>query len=272
MPLAPDLSPWEAQCSSADGSSFYNRAVGHRHPNSFAFDAPTEGNLAAFTCRLVSEGAPILHVSHDDDGDWQFLCGGQHEDDGDDGPVVACLGCVVGQDPTLNELASMCTGHRADRATLSDAWTITDGHEEFIKHHVKETGWAVKLIDGDDDGAAAFAYTVGLYRNYQHPELIVFGLDLHLMHAMLNICGEKIRDGEPLPTDKPIAGILEGHDVRTRHVRATTSYDDHLGYAIWFYDGRDFPVLQLIWPDKSGQFPDAPVPSLVLRRAQPLLP
>lgn len=41
-------------------------------------DAP---DTAAIVCRhVLEEGAPVTYVSHDeDDGMWQFLCGGLHE-------------------------------------------------------------------------------------------------------------------------------------------------------------------------------------------------
>jgi len=34
-------------------------------------------------------------------------------------------------------------------------------------------------------------------------------------------------------------------------------YREFLGTALWFYRsiGRDFPVLQIVWPDKRGRFP-----------------
>lgn len=40
-------------------------------------DAP---NTACFTCcHVLEENKPILYVSHDEDGYWQFLCGGNHK-------------------------------------------------------------------------------------------------------------------------------------------------------------------------------------------------
>lgn len=37
------------------------------------------GEARAFACRKVWEqNAPILHVLHETDGDWQFLCGDDH--------------------------------------------------------------------------------------------------------------------------------------------------------------------------------------------------
>ena len=42
-------------------------------------DAP---NTACFTCcHVLEENKPILYVSHDEDGYWQFLCGGNHKED-----------------------------------------------------------------------------------------------------------------------------------------------------------------------------------------------
>jgi hypothetical protein len=244
------------------------------HPGAEVFKFREERNLGVFICKRVAEGATILHVSHEADGDWQFLCGGQHEDDGEDGALVVCLEGVVVRDPSLNELAEMCRGSYADRAAQGESWLVTDEQEEFIRHHVKETGWAVQLVENDDadEGLPEFAYTIGLYQNYQQPEIIVFGVELATMHEILNVCGEKVQAGETLALGSPVAEVLKGYEVRFRAVRARTSYDEHLGYAIWFYDGREFPVVQLLWPDKAGRFPDDPASTAEFRKFQPLLP
>ena len=42
-------------------------------------DAP---NTACLTCcHVLEENKPILYVSHDEDGYWQFLCGGNHKEE-----------------------------------------------------------------------------------------------------------------------------------------------------------------------------------------------
>ena len=39
-------------------------------------------NTACFTCcHVLEENKPILYVSHDEDGYWQFLCGGNHKEE-----------------------------------------------------------------------------------------------------------------------------------------------------------------------------------------------
>jgi hypothetical protein len=47
----------------------------------------------------------------------------------------------------------------------------------------------VVKVFGDDEGPG-FAFTIGLYQRFRHPELLVFGLPLDTMHLMLNGAGE----------------------------------------------------------------------------------
>ncbi|HMF88855.1 MAG TPA: hypothetical protein VK575_12315 [Gemmatimonadaceae bacterium] len=58
--------------------------------------------VAAYVCSHVFEHErPILLVIHDE-GDWQFLCGGVHEDA--ETPRVIGLNHLVETDPTLREV------------------------------------------------------------------------------------------------------------------------------------------------------------------------
>lgn len=57
-----------------------------------------EPHLRVFVCSHVfSRTLPIRYVVHDQDGDWQFLCGGGHED----GPRIVGVGHLVEFDPSL---------------------------------------------------------------------------------------------------------------------------------------------------------------------------
>jgi len=89
------------------------------------------------------------------------------------------------------------------------------------------------------------------------------------------ICA-RVRDGAPvLHVTHDADGdwqFLCGGQVKLRPVRDRASYDEHLGYAIWFYNGRQFPVLQLVWPDKTGRFPGEEGVAESLATLQPLLP
>ena len=125
------------------------------------------------------------------------------------------------------------------------------------------------MIPEDDEGPS-FAYSIGLFRSFGHPEIIVFGLGLDLMHRMINLIGEEVRRGRRFADGESASGILEGYDVRFLHV-AHRHYPEHFGYARWFYKGDDFPALQCLWPDKQGRFPSDADYSEPLRARQCLL-
>ena len=238
------------------------------HPDFKFEDAP---NTAAFCCRHVVEGDPILYVSHDRDGDWQFLCGCDEHASAD--CVVLCLGDVVKRDASLNALAKMCGGHFAERPSSTAPWSITDETERFIVECIADPGWSVQMIAaGEGPDEPAFGYTIGLFHNYQQPELIVVGLRHELMHSMLNDVAQRIKDGKVLAVGEKLVDVLEGFDVTLREVRTKESFKQHVGYALWFYKGKPFPLFQLVWPDKQGRFPKEKGTSDGFNAQQPLLP
>jgi hypothetical protein len=178
---------------------------------------------------------------------------------------------VVADDLTLNDLVDLCENWSAERAAAGAAWKRHDHSEDFIEETVTRHGWAVEVIRAEGD-LPAFAYTIGLHRSFGGPEIIVVGLRHEVMHAMLNACGERLRAGESLPVGTPFAGILDDYPVLFRPVRSPESYREHMGYALWFYDGPHFPLWQLVWPDKEGRFPGEEGANPVMKTQQPLLP
>ena len=70
--------------------------------------------------RIVQEGVPILHVSHDADGDWQFLDGS--DDLRTEDACVVGLADVVKLDETVCELVDLLPGWVAWRETASSPW------------------------------------------------------------------------------------------------------------------------------------------------------
>lgn len=77
-------------------------------------------NRAVFTTTNVLAGThPILIVSHDKDGDWQFLCGTTNRSE--DGKVVS-LESVFKLHPSIAEVADLPEGWRAVRDTEEGPW------------------------------------------------------------------------------------------------------------------------------------------------------
>ncbi|HWE95810.1 MAG TPA: hypothetical protein VG269_17730 [Tepidisphaeraceae bacterium] len=94
------------------------------------FDQPR--NCAVFTLRpIVFAGAPILHVTHDEeDHGWQFL--GLEDADVGQAAMVS-LGEIVGLDPSVLELSDLPPGWHAWRESKSSPWRRARRTEDCIE-------------------------------------------------------------------------------------------------------------------------------------------
>ncbi|SMB95188.1 hypothetical protein SAMN00120144_1884 [Hymenobacter roseosalivarius DSM 11622] len=125
--------------------------------------------------------------------------------------------------------------------------------EAQIKRDVKEYGWHVGAIEANT-ATPAFAYTIGLWENFKQPEIICFGLPTKTLHLILNDAGEWIRGGKTIELAVDNFDILEAVPVQFRQVEEE-NIADYFGYGRWFYDYKDFPAIQLIWPDRDKNYP-----------------
>jgi hypothetical protein len=79
--------------------------------------------------------------------------------------------------------------------TLRSTDSGLDEHETKLLETLEKWGWFVTKV-GAGDVEPAFAYSMGLYENFHHPEIVVFGLNLDLMHRLINFACERIREGQ----------------------------------------------------------------------------
>ena len=133
---------------------------------------------------------------------------------------------------------------------------MTEDQQERIavQDTIDESGCQIMEIMGDNY-MPPFAYTIGLFQQFDHPEIICFGLSHEVMQTLLNNAKDRIEEGEVLEAGKSYDGFLDkGIEVYFLEVDKAF-YKDYLGYGNWFYDDREFPVLQMVWPDKKGHLP-----------------
>lgn len=71
------------------------------------------------TTNVTNESHPILYVSHDEDGTWQFLCGPTN-DPGE--CLLVGLSEVFENHPSIDDLADLPTGWCAEREDVSSPW------------------------------------------------------------------------------------------------------------------------------------------------------
>jgi len=78
-------------------------------------------NTACFTCdHVLNRERPILHVTRDEDGDWQFMCG--QNDHTEANAKIISLKQVTEIDQSVNDLFEMPLGVGADRASVNEKW------------------------------------------------------------------------------------------------------------------------------------------------------
>jgi len=126
--------------------------------------------------------------------------------------------------------------------------------KQAIVDNIEKFGCHLVLIE-QDNYMPSFVYSIGLFKKFNHPEIICFGLKTDVMAAILNYVCDLIKQGEEITTGKLYQNFLQGYDIQFLKVDKEY-YQDYLGYGGWFYDMTfDFPALQLVWPDKKHVFP-----------------
>jgi hypothetical protein len=148
---------------------------------------------------------------------------------------------------------------------------MTDPHEKIILDDVKNFGWhAVAIVD---DPALTFVYTVGLMETVNHPELCVFGLKSDSAHQLLSAMVGMIRRGHGF-----FAG--ERFEDHARNPLRIDSVSEHwhpqfFGYAMWHCRHRgkigSLKMMQVLWSDRDGRFPDEVDCKPEVAAAQPIL-
>lgn len=122
----------------------------------------------------------------------------------------------------------------------------------------------------EEDGEPPFSYSVGIEFNSGAPELIVMGLKPELAQFIINEYCRRVRSGEVFQPGQRSSGFIEGFECQFGAVHAE-HYREHFGWDIWFYDGLDFQVMQLIYPTVDGVWPWEVKASEWFRAWQPLL-
>lgn len=100
----------------------------------------------------------------------------------------------------------------------------------------------------------SFAYSIGLWKTYNHPEIICFGLPNDLGHAIINDVAEIIKRGARIQTGEDYTDIFK--DSRATFLQVDKrNVEDYFGVASEHYMGEQFEAIQLIWTDTNNKFP-----------------
>lgn len=119
--------------------------------------------------------------------------------------------------------------------------------------HIEEYGCSVVSVKRTNYGFG-WSYTVGVFDTTGKPEIITVGLLPDTAHFALNEAAKLLRAGVDLThgRHRDLVGEVECEfrPVDQKWV------EQLMGWALWYYDGSDFPVLQAVYPDLKNRFPE----------------
>jgi hypothetical protein len=130
---------------------------------------------------------------------------------------------------------------------------ISETARQSILDNIAQYGCHLTLIEADNY-LPGFVYSIGLFKKFNRPEIICFGLNNEVTARIINHACHLIQQGEILLPNRNYSGFLQDFPIQFIEVNKDY-YSDYLGYAGWFYDTFDFPALQLVWTDKQSNFP-----------------
>lgn len=138
-----------------------------------------------------------------------------------------------------------------------------------VNKTVEEHGWLVQGV-GSEGEFPQFAYTIGLTKTFNHPEVAIVGLSFDTMVSVLNRIGDLVRKGQKFEHGST-SSILLRDGYTCRFLKAECNYGEWFGIGCRFYKHEPFVALQCVWPDRDHKFPwDADVAS-GMTKLQPLL-
>ena len=170
-------------------------------------------------------------------------------------PGCRCHACRP--DTTYDDL-----DRRAIQSVLRHGWHVVMVSDEGCDHSDHRD-------DVTDHGSSmpGFAYTIGLMHRMGHPELLMSGLDVGLMHRALNSVAERVLAGRRLAPGDALEDVLAGVPVAVEQV-ADEALQETVTWSGWFHRRRP-EALALVWPDRAGVFAWQPGAPPILDEVQP---
>jgi len=141
-----------------------------------------------------------------------------------------------------------------------------------VLQDIQRVGWhATGVFASEGEEGPEWAFSIGLFHSFGHPEIIVMGLPLERCMDVVNVVGEQVQRGHRYDSQHLYADILDDpykcafREVNPRH------YREYVGYALWFYEDDPFPLMQCFWPDKDNRLPLEDGCNEYVKTVQPLL-
>lgn len=141
--------------------------------------------------------------------------------------------------------------------------------EQKVIDDIATYGWHCVNIHPEGE-QVGYAFTIGLFQSYGHPELIIIGLPVKVAHQILATVADAARSSAPLDLTQSTDALINDYMCCFVEV-PLTEYYEHVGYCRWYYRGNGFPLYQVVWPSREGFFPWHEQATAGFRAEQPVL-
>ena len=141
--------------------------------------------------------------------------------------------------------------------------------EQKVIDDIANYGWHCVNLHPEGE-PVGYAFTIGLFQSYGHPELVIFGLSAKVAHQILATVADAAKSSAPLDLAQPTDALINDYMCCFVEV-PLTEYYEHVGYCRWYYQGDGFPLYQVVWPSREGFFPWHEQATAGFRVAQPVL-
>jgi len=155
--------------------------------------------------------------------------------------------------------------------SLEDRTGLSTADVKFLGD-IQTYGWHVTgVFPSDNKTGPYWAFSIGLFHTFHHPEVIVFHPKLNSCIGLVNEIGQQVKSGIRYEITGTYPDILNDPYECAFRSMERCHYRDYLGSALWFYEEDPFPTLQCFWPDKARKFPWDDGCNSSVKDSQPLL-
>lgn len=145
-------------------------------------------------------------------------------------------------------------------------------HADKIAWVVETNGWCAEpVLAVEDPPTPGYTYSIGFEASFQHPELVLFGLQPVAARGLIELVADQLGGGVTIPSGV-FVGLLD-HDLPCAVVPLDVGRHRGLfpGIDRYYGDGVMWRVSQFVWPDRAGRLPWDEGYDERLRVAQPVL-
>ncbi len=160
--------------------------------------------------------------------------------------------------------------HRRDHSDQASADSGGDStYMQWILTQVGSAGWAVPGVPGDGT-TPPWAYSIGLWASYGHPDIAVFGRPLTQLAVIAKALCKRVADEDFLSAGDEIDDVCRNR-LAMRDIHPSWRLTTLFHASDQFHGYIRPPMFQVAWADRDGNLPWEQRFEPMLANAQPML-